>query len=1271
MPNTSWTNEQNEAIYSRNCNLLVAAGAGAGKTAVLVERIIKRIMDEKDPVDIDVLLVVTFTNAAAAEMRERIGEAITKELDSNPENKRLQTQLTLLNKANIMTIHSFCLQIIRSNFHYIDLDPNFRIADETEGILLKSEVLEELFDDMYKEENVTDAFLELVDAFGGKDDKKVQNMVLNVYRFAESSPWPNMWLSDSAEQFNVNENFSFGETKWAKILMEDIDIELNGYKNKLEKNIEVIKNSTELEYYLPVLLEDLDKIKGLTEIKDFEQLTNKFINIEFSKLPSKRNKEADINIKEYVKKQRDDIKKKVIELKDSIFLNFTSSNNDLKAMYPMMKCLSYLVTEFERRYSLKKRERLIIDFNDIEHFALDILTQHNCNGDIQPSVAALEYRKRFEEVFVDEYQDSNLVQEVILNMVARIDVTGKWSLDKEDKNKYESNEIEISKSNYNYEIPNMFMVGDVKQSIYKFRQAKPELFLEKYNNYSEEKGKKNRRIKLFRNFRSRKEIIDGVNFIFKQIMSENIGELNYNSEEELIPSAEYIVDNEESGDTIYGGKIQVDIIEKSKTNNQQNNMDEEQQNEDTQDEELPDNIQLEARLVARRIDEMVNGSINGRMKVFDRSTGRYRYVNYKDIVILMRATESYSETFIDELTKKNIPVFADTNNGYFETVEIKTMISLLQIIDNPYQDIPLLSVLRSPITFLSAEELIDIRNIDSNKSIYENMKTICDEGEICKEELKNKVSLFINKLNKWRSDSLHITLDEFIWRLYTETGYYGFTGALPGGLQRQANLRILFQRAKQFEKTSFKGLFNFVSFIDKLKKNSGDMGSAKILGENENVVRIMSIHKSKGLEFPVVILACCGKRFNFMDLNNSLLLHQDLGYGPDFIDVKRRISYPTIYKSIMRKKIKLEILAEEMRILYVAFTRAKEKLIITGMINNIEEKCKHWVSISSNNEEKISEYGILNSKCYLDWIGLALVRHADGQVLRSKGENSDLEHLVIDNSKWDIKIWDKEQFLKSAESNIEEESVEKQLENLLKIKNEIHWKEVDRRLQWEYKYLRASNIPAKLSVSEIKRRFQIIDDTNSDTLIYSTELKKPSFLEDRKKFTASEKGTILHLVMQHLNIHKVSSKEEIRQQLIHLVNKQFITEEQSKIINIDNIFKFYESNLGKRVKQSNKVYKEQPFYIQVPSTELYKDLNEEIYKNEEILIQGIIDCYFEEDDGLVLLDYKTDYVESEEEIIEKYRVQIQYYAKALKNITGKVVKEKYIYLFYNGNIVNL
>jgi ATP-dependent helicase/nuclease subunit A len=1270
VPSNQWTDEQKEAIYSRNCNLLVAAGAGAGKTAVLVERIIKRVMDEKDQVDIDTLLVVTFTNAAAAEMRERIGEAISKELDNNPENRRLQTQLTLLNRSNIMTIHSFCLQVIRNNFHCIDLDPNFRIADETEGILLKSEVLEELFDDMYKDDNVTDDFLELVDAFGGKDDKKVQNIILNIYRFAESSPWPDKWLNDSAEQFNLNESFNFGETKWAKILIEDVNIELKGYKNKLEKNIEIIENSSGLEYYLPVFLEDLEKIKSLIETQNFQELADKFINIEFSKLPIKKNKDADTSVKEYVKKQRDEVKKKIIELKESIFLNFSNNNNDLKSMYPMMKCLSYLVTEFKKRYSIKKRERLIIDFNDIEHFALNILTEVDCSGNIHPSNIALEYRKRFEEVFVDEYQDSNLVQEVLLNMVARIDVTGKWSLNKENKSSCKDDEIDIIQNVYNNQTQNMFMVGDVKQSIYKFRQAKPELFLEKYNNYSEEKGQNNRRIKLFRNFRSRKEIINGVNFIFKQIMSESIGELNYNSEEELIPSAEYPDDKEGSENIIYGGEIQVDIIEKSKTDIPQQDMDEDQRNEDIEDEEVLDNIQLEARLVANRINDMINGSNGMKMKVYDKSIGAYRFAQYKDIVILMRATENYAQTFTEELTKNNIPVFADTNSGYFETIEIKTMISLLQIIDNPYQDIPLLSVLRSPILFLSAEELIDIRNVDLNKSIYENMLTFCNEENLFQGELKNKISGFIHRLKQWRSDSLHVSLDEFIWRLYTETGYYGFTGALPGGMQRQANLRILFQRAKEFEKTSFKGLFNFVNFIDKLKKNSGDMGSAKILGENENVVRIMSIHKSKGLEFPVVILAGCGKRFNFMDLNSSLLLHQDFGYGPDLIDAKRRVSYPTIYKSIMRKKIKLEVLAEEMRILYVAFTRAKEKLIITGLINNAEEKCKQWASISNSIEEKISEYEIVNSKCYLDWIGLALVRHISGQVLRSKGGKKDFQHLINDKSKWSIKIWNKEQFLNASESPIEKEPVEEQLDNLLKVNNEMYWNEINRRLKWEYRYARSSNIPAKLSVSEIKRRFQVIDDTDSDKLGYPSEFRKPSFLENRKKFTASEKGTILHLVMQHLNIDKVSSKEEIQQQLIHLINKQFITEEQSKIININNIFKFYESDIGKRIKEAVKVYREQPFYIKVPSVSLYNDLDEEIYKNEEILIQGIIDCYFEEDDGLVLLDYKTDYVENEEQIIEKYQTQIQYYAKALEKLTGKVVKGKYIYLFYNGNLIS-
>lgn len=1255
---TKWTIEQKEAIFTKNCNLLVAAGAGAGKTAVLVERIIQRITDEKENIDIDNLLVVTFTNAAAAEMRERIGDAIAKELEIRPESKKLQRQLTLLNQANIMTIHSFCLQVIKNNFHIIDLDPSFRVSDNTEAILLKQEAIEELFEEMYDNTDNKE-FLRLVDSYSGKNDAKIQGMVLELYEFAKSTPWPEKWLTEMAESFNVKENFDFGSSKWAKVIMDFLKLELEAHKDSMEKAVNIVENAEGIDYYLEPFKIELNNIYSLINCRSWEELQEGFALLSFQTIPVKRNKDADKAAKEKSKKIRDKVKNKLIEIKDNIFIDAYNVGKNLKELYPMMKCLCELVIALDEKYSVKKRERGVVDFSDIEHFCLKILTRDQ-GGITEPSDAALEYKQHFEEILIDEYQDSNEVQEVIMNMIA-------------------------NKNN----VPNMFMVGDVKQSIYRFRQAKPELFLEKYSSYSEEEGTRERKIKLFKNFRSRPEIIDGVNFLFKQIMSEEVGELEYDEGEALKSGAQFpelagSCSNDFSQEDVdginqrdfCGGDIELHIIDKKNSEASEEEKEENSENSEDTDEEEVDNIQIEARFAAKKINELINCQGNRAFKVYDKNIQDYRPVSYKDIVILMRATSNWAPTFVEELTKAGIPVFADTSSGYFDAVEIRIMVALLQIIDNPIQDIPLIAVLRSPIESFLPEELIDIRMVNREVSFYEAMKSIAEElsEEDCiSSELKNKVTNFLNKLDKWRKKVLHMSMDEFIWYLYTETGYYGFVGAMPGGPQRQANLRVLFERAKQYEKTSYKGLFNFINFINKLKSSSGDMGSAKILGENEDVVRIMSIHKSKGLEFPVVILAGAGKYFNLMDINKSILFHGELGLGPDYVNPDRRISYPTIVKQVLKRKIKIETLSEEMRILYVAFTRAKEKLIITGMVSNILNIAEKWYEASGSGESKVSRYATSNARSYLDWIGPSIIKHSDGSLLR---DMLDIENKAgsfsDDNSKWSIKIWHKEEFKIKVEEEDEDDDIVKELEVASSINDfSGHKGEIDRRLEWNYRFSHSSSIPAKFSVSELKRKFDLVDKEESRDIDTSIILKKPRFIQESKQLSSSEKGSLMHLVMQHLDIKRVSTYEEIEMQVTEFVDKEFLTKEESKVIDINKILRFFQSDLGKRMKSAKQIHRETPFFMELPSTEIYKDLSKEIYNDEKILIQGVIDCYFEEDDKLVLLDYKTDFVEDINLIKEKYFTQVYYYRRALEKMTGKTIKNVYLYLFFKDQVVEM
>ncbi|WP_019907255.1 helicase-exonuclease AddAB subunit AddA [Thermoanaerobacter indiensis] len=1226
---TKWTYEQQLAINTRGSNLLVAAGAGSGKTAVLVERIIKLVTDDKNPVDIDKLLVVTFTNAAASEMRERIAEALISKLDQNPEDRRLSNQLTLLNKATITTIHSFCLEVVRNNFFLIDLDPNFRIGDDTETLLLKLEAVEELFEELYQKEDNED-FLTLVESYGGtKDDKPLVDILLKLYDFVKSLPWPEKWLRDVLLSFEVKEDFHFENSQWAAVILDSLKVEMSGLLNGMYVAIAKIHGENGLQSYLDNFEIEAESLEKLLDCENWEEFRKQINAIEFDRLP-RAGKDADPKVKDEVTKIRNEVKAKIKEIRNKFFSDdIEKIEEEIKALYPIMKALVDLILLFDKKYTDKKREKGIIDFNDIEHFALQILTEVDENGNVKPSEAALMYREKFQEIFVDEYQDSNLIQEVILSTIAREDT------------------------------PNRFMVGDVKQSIYRFRQANPHIFFEKYNTYSSKEEDKNKKILLYKNFRSRPQIIDAVNFIFKKIMSKNVGEIDYTEEEKLNCGADF---GTPPLDAIVGGPVEIHLIEK----NNETPEEEELEVYGEEEEEIIDNIQVEARVVAQRIKELVTQNEKNTFMVYDKNLKNYRPVEYRDIVILLRATERWAPVFLEEFINVGIPAFVDTGTGYFETTEIKTIISLLQVIDNPMQDIPLLAVLRSPIFSFTPEELIDIRLEEPNRAIYEALKKVSQRED----ELGQKAKSFLESLKKWQEKAIYMPVDEFLWYLYQDTGYYAYVGAMPQGVQRQANLRILFERAKQYEETSFKGLFNFINFINRLKVSSGDMGSAKIVGENENVVRIMSIHKSKGLEFPVVIVAGLGKQFNLKDLSQSVLYHHLLGLGPEFVDFKRRISYPSIVKEAIKNKIKLESLSEEMRVLYVALTRAKEKLILVGSVKDIKEKVKKWCNIAML-ESKVPEYEILKGKSYIDWIGPAVIKHADLKPLRDFAQ---VQYVAVeeDSSQWQVRIWNKKDVIFDKKQVEEETNLLQRLENLdLDSPSSEFYDEVTRRLNYVYLYEKACHLPAKLSVTEIKRILneEVIDE-DTTSIFEKTVLKIPAFLEKKKGLTAAEKGIAMHLVMQKLDLNGDLSVEGIKKQIKNMVDREILTEAQSKEIDIRRIEEFFRASLGRRMLSSQNVKREVPFHIKIKSTEVYKDLPEE-YENEFIAVQGIIDCFFEEEGEIILIDYKTDYVTEEmmEEIKEKYKVQIDLYAKALEKITGKRVKEKYIYLFFNGMIL--
>lgn len=1348
----NWTSEQLEAITRRGCNLLVAAGAGAGKTAVLVERIIRKITDSERPVDLDRLLVVTFTNAAATEMRERIGDALAAALEKNPGSRNLYRQMALLDRASIMTLHSFCLEVVRNNFHGLDLDPLFRIADETESMLIKLNALEQLFEERYENEESESIFFQLVDSYGGvSNDSALRETVLTLHRFTQSHPWPKQWLTAQAEACNIGASACLTSTPWARVLLKSAAAELQGLTALLEKTAARASRGRGLEPYNSVLGEDIGKLRELLRLCEaalaagsaepaadhitssaapgdqvWDALHHALSSVEFSRLP-RCGKDADAKVQEEVKAARNQMKEQIKKLYESGFdATAEQWKEDFAKLYPQLLYLSDMVCRFDEIFLKKKKDKGVLDFNDLEHYCLKVLL-----ADGVPTRAAEELSEKYDEILVDEYQDSNLIQELILETVS-----GKRS----GRN-------------------NIFMVGDVKQSIYRFRHARPELFMSKYQSYPHERGHDNQVIQLYKNFRSRTEVIDAVNYIFGQIMSEQVGELDYTHKEYLRSGAEY--GQVKEGCTA-GGDIEVHILDLDSTLGEITPGEEQEadkaipggqtadngsngqiadaasnvqasdtgsngqnaasvsgkQNAETgedalEEEEMLDSIQSEARIAGMRIKSLVSQTDES-FVVYDRKLKEYRPVQYRDIVILMRATRRWADVFTDELAAMGIPAYADTDLGYFKTVEVETVLSLLKIIDNPLQDIPMLAVLRSPMFGLSADELADIRLAGRDVTIYEAIITGTQTKGAFTADLQKKLLRFLTLLKGWREAAQYTPTDELVWQLLTETGYYSYVGILPGGQSRQANLRMLFERARQYEETSYKGLFNFINFINRLRSGEGDMGSAKIFGENDNVVRIMSIHKSKGLEFPVVILSGCGKKFNMLDLYSDILLHQELGFGPDLVDLDKRTITPTMLKHSIKHKLRLEMLSEEMRIMYVAFTRAREKLIITGGVRNLKGACARWCDAADTTEEKLSPFSVMRASGYLDWIGPALARHRFGKPIRqAAGVNENDWSILEDPSRWKVKFWGDGTTKAQKEAKTSEENIRKWLEQNEMEAESPGYENLVEMLQWNYPYEKLSSVPVKISVTELKRRFLQEEQEESAVPYVSPMVARPLFMENEKRMSAAAKGTIMHFVMQNIDLARLAEVkkqadgeeqtakvqgnnangqklaqeggsaqrdgssnmlvEDIRAQIESMVADEKLTAAEADTVDPEAIAAFFGTSLGQRILDAKNVQREMTFNIEVNCSEIFKEMAEEPYENETMLLQGVIDCWFESEDGIVLLDYKTDYVpKGGEDIIKKrYSVQIGYYAKALERITGRRVAEKYLYLFHTGQLLKM
>jgi ATP-dependent helicase/nuclease subunit A len=1250
----TWTEDQWKAIMASGQDILVAAAAGSGKTAVLVERIIKKITSESNPIDVDELLVVTFTNASAAEMRHRIGEALEKAIDSNPASAHLKKQLSLLNRASISTLHSFCLEVIRKYYYLIDVDPGFRIADETEGQLLRDEVIEDLFEEEYgKADN--QPFFNLVDAFtNDRSDEGLKDIIGDLFDFARSNPSPDAYLESIVSMYDAAGSTAIEDLPFMKVLLADIELQLQGAKQLLEKGMEIARmpggpapravNFTEDLHLVDTLLAAKDR--SWAELYEAIQLAN------FGRAKTCRGDDFNKDLVDKAAKLRDRAKKVVQDLRAELFSRKPESFlKDMQEMKPLVAVLIDLVKEFSHRFGEVKQERGLVDFSDLEHYTLEILTagmdaEETLRADeSKPSEAAIAYRNKFKEVLVDEYQDTNMVQEAILQLVtAEGEAAG-----------------------------NLFMVGDVKQSIYKFRLAEPNLFLGKYNRFTTEGEGTGLKIDLAKNFRSRREVLDGTNYLFKQIMGVKVGEIHYDENAELKKGAPYPEDDDfpvelllvDKGD---GASAESDPPEDSDTAATEFDADDLEQS------------QLEARLMAKHIKDMVEE----RRGVYNPKTKTSKPVNYRDIVILLRSM-TWAPQIMEEFKQQGIPIYANLSTGYFQATEVAVMLSLLKVIDNPYQDIPLAAVLRSPIVGLDEEELAIIRVSQKRGSFYEALTAFCLQKTLPENEaLHEKTNRFFESLKRWRTSARQGSVSDLIWQLYRETRFFDFAGGMPGGKQRQANLRALYDRARQYEATSFRGLFRFLRFIERMRERGDDLGAARALGEQEDVVRIMTIHSSKGLEFPVVFVAGLARNFNTMDLKKFYMLDKEFGFAAKYINPEKRISLPSLPQLAFKRKHKMEMLAEEMRVLYVALTRAKEKLYLIGSVKDAEKTISKWQDEASHPDWLLDEYLRASASGYIDWIGPAVIRHQDCDSIRD-GEGSLHPALVEDitchPSRWKIETIRAEEIASYGDEKTEEhESLMDLVAAGKTVNKETELAEtVNRQLSWNYHFKEAANHRSKQSVTELKRNHETRDEGSGTQIVRRFTkpiLNRPRFMQE-KKLTPAERGTAMHMVMQHIDLSQPVTESSLEMQLEKMVEKELLFPEQRDAVEKKWILAFFETDIGKRLLAAEKVSREVPFYLSLPSREVYPDWQGE---NELIFIQGVVDCIFQDEKGTVLLDFKTDgiqdrykggYEQARPILEERYRIQISLYARAIEQVWKQPVEEKYLYFFDGGHLLKL
>ena len=1171
MAGFNYTPEQLRAIQERGGSILVSAAAGSGKTRILVERIMAYI--ENEGRNIDEFLIITYTRAAAAELRSRISTEISERLSKNPRDSHLRRQSALCHKAEIGTIHSFCSKVLKENAHLLEIDPGFRMADELESEIIKEKVLDELLNTRYENIGNDDDFRYLADTVGaGRDDSRLVSTVLEVYEKLQSLPYTEKWMKDILELWENSDFDDAGETVWGRFLLQRAKDDAVYWLGEMERARDIISLDERMEKaYGDSFDVSIAGIERLLSAADEGYSAMSGCSVEFPRLGVLR-KYEDKETQDYIKDIRDSCKKAMAG--ESKFFSCSSQEaaEDLNAVFPAVRALFSLIRDFDREYLKEKRRKSIADFSDLEHMCLQLLADENG----LPTALAKELSERYTEILVDEYQDVNEVQDLIFKCVSR-------------------NE------------QNIFMVGDVKQSIYRFRMADPGIFLEKYEKFGDAETAvvgEARKILLSKNFRSRMEITEAVNKVFSVAMSKELGELDYTEREALIAGSEYPAPETEP--------VELHILDAGDGSGD--------------NEESTSKAASEAAYAAELILDMV-----GKLPVSGEG-GSQRPLQYGDIAVLMRSVGERGAVWASVLRDKGIPVTMEQTDGFFETFEISIVLSILTIVDNPRQDIPLISALTSPVWNFIPDELSAIRAGSPDDDFYTALENMADRDEKCRN--------FLRELNELRTLAPDMPSDRFLWHIYTKLGILEIMEAAPGGPHRKNNLMRLLEYSRKYDGDGYRGFFSFVSHLRKLQETGVGIASGTL---SSDAVRIMSIHKSKGLEYPVIILAGLNKKFNKDDLKKPILIHTELGIGIKRRDMHRRLEYPILPRQAIGAKIESELLSEEMRVLYVAMTRAKEKLIMLYTGGNIQKKLEKF---SRMGDEQTIKYALRRASGMGDWLLAAIY-----------GGKRLTENMAPAGCPWLVNIAIAPEYLPGpGKKSEEQENV-----GVEEVPDTDILAEIKKHLQFKYAY--PTDIPSKLTATQLKGRTldsEVSEESGSERP--KTAFMRPSFAREKTGLSPAERGTALHLVMQYIKYENCTSEKGIEAEIERLENKKFITREQALAVSPNKIYKFFQSKTGQKLMSNDNVRREFKFSVLVPADKYYSGAEE-----ESVLLQGVVDCYID-DSELTVIDFKTDYVNNETitDRAESYRPQLEAYSEALEKITGKKVRERVLYFFSTG-----